>query len=442
MTSTVSEAMSALSEHSRQARKRLTERCAECLRSLLPQPDSHTRGIWNEDAIRTLTAIFELQRVEAHSELEERRIDNHLITGVIAGLATTTYFTDPRATKLLREMEAHLRLLAAALRLFKYTGKSLDEQLHQEVYDGTSRMFDVFDDSRSRREESLQIDDWNVAFLLKHCQYLLVSIDRSDSLSRKVARRAVIGFDAAMSAVGENYQDLRPALLQILKRQRDRPKWHDEYMQLEDACWCVFASDIRLRAAHDHDIDIATLVEETATTTYLLRDSMEARLDTNRRKSGRFQEYLRHAVGKATQLVSDSGPYEEHGEYLQYGILDLLTQLSIRIRKRSRRKCFEDFLRVVRMVLERSPKSAKPLHLKATDLWNRILDLGHKDGIVYGDEGDRDFIDSWINQNAPEAENPQFSKEYTFNVYPADKLGGLNGFSPNIGSYLKSRTHL
>jgi hypothetical protein len=226
------------------------------------------------------------------------------------------------------------------------------------------------------------VDDWNVAFLLKHCQYLVCSIENSDSLPRKAAKRAIVAFDAGLAGVGQQYQELRPALAEIIKRQRSRPNWHDEYIGLEDALQAVVRADFRSRNG-DTSADI---LEEANSATSLLRSSIEALLMYGTKPS-RLQTFFRHAVGLLTSQLQESGAYEEHSNYLDYGALDLIYQLSFRLRKSPRRSCFKQFLKVVRMVLERS--TSLSLHLKAQDIWIRVCELERRDKEIYGDPEDR-----------------------------------------------------
>jgi hypothetical protein len=412
MTTTVSEATSALSSHSVKVLRLLRERCIASLRMLLPQPDSNARGVWSEESIRSLTAVFELQRVEFHSELEEQHIHNSLVAKVIEELATRSYFHDPRSDTLLFEMEAHLRLLAAALRLYKYHGKSLDQQLHQEVYDGISKISSIFENNKEGRDGKRRIEDRDVAFLIKHCQFLLISIDSSASLARQLARRAIIGVDGALAGFGSQYQEIRPAVAKIIKRQRSRPKWHEEYTQLEDACWTVFASDIRMRGLQS-DVDIETLIDEARLTTSVLCDSFEA---YHIPKQSKLNAFIRQTKGRATELLQESGPFEEHSEYMRYGILDLLYQLSFRIRKRARRACFIDILKVIRRILEQSEPSIAELHLKAIDLWNRVILLGEKDRCVYGTDEDCHAIGKWIKSHVKVGIDYDVSEGYDHSV--------------------------
>jgi hypothetical protein len=206
-----------------------------------------------------------------HSELEEQKLDNNLIAKVIEVLTLRAYFPDSRSSTVLYEMEAHLRLLSTAIRMYKYNGRCLDHQLHNDVYAGITNLRNIFDRHRTIRDDTLRIEDWNTTFSLKHCQYLLVSIDDSESFAKKVARRTVLGIEGAVSltGLGQHYIDTRDTAVEIIKRNRLRPHWHDEFVQLEDACWTVIAGDIRIHESGDFENDINALVEEEVMVTYL-----------------------------------------------------------------------------------------------------------------------------------------------------------------------------
>jgi hypothetical protein len=280
-------------------------------------------------------------------------------------------------------MELHLRLLALALRLYKYGAKSLESTLHVAVYDGITRLGHGFERYRKNR---VKVDDWNVAFLLKHCQYIVLSIENSDSFQHKAAKRAIVAFDAGL---GSQYHELRPALAEIIKRQRSRPDWHDEYMGLEDAVYAMVRADVRYRNGDN----LANVLEVANLATRLLRNSIETQL-MYEPKPSRIQTFFRHVIGKLTSQLQESGAYEEHSNYLGYGVLDLIYHLSFRVPKRFRRNCFEQFLKVVRMSLEQSQSVS--LHLKAQDIWNRISELEEKDEEIYGDPEDHVAIKFWI----------------------------------------------
>jgi len=413
MALTATSSASAVSARSRLVLDRLRYHLTESLRNVLPQPDARVRGIITDEIISTVSAVFELQRVELHSdETDVQRLDITLVASAIELLARSAYFPDIRSPTLPVEMEPILRLLAAALRLYKYNGRSLEHRLHTEVYQSIARLSKQFKDYRSERKAEVKVDDWNVDFLLLHCQYLLASIDSSETVTNKVGRRVIIALDAAIAGVGGAYHSVRPALMEILKRKRSRPRWHEEYTDLEDACWIVLASEVQARSAGDRDLDIQAVLEEAKTVTCLLQDIIDLHLGKGQRLGGPLRKVVGKAIGMATELLQESGPYEQHPEYLPYGVLDLIYQLCFRIRNRSRPECFCKFLKVIRMVLERSPQSADLLHAKATDIWNYICDLGRRDREEYGDDEDREAITNWIRQHPDNVERPENSKAY------------------------------
>jgi hypothetical protein len=395
------------SEYSFWVRTSLRERCATVLKRIIPRTEGGVRSIWNQESIRTLTAVFELRRGQLHSELDDCGDTNNecdTVARVIHELATRTYFTDLRSPNLLVDLEAHLRLLASAIRVYKYSGRCLDLQIHQDVYRGLENLANTLENNRRGTDERLKIEEWNAAFLLKHCLYLLLSVDNSGAVGRTVARRAVMAFDHSVEEA-EEYSDLKSVGIQILRRQRSRPKWHDEYMHLEDTCWSIFVSDI-----HGCCTDIDVLLDETNAVTHLLRDSMRAHPIQSSQTQNKAQK-LRHVVQTARNLgnVAQNDVYDED-DYLRYGILDLFYQLSFRTRKRSRVKCFTEHVKLLRMVLEGC--SSTSMRTKATDLWNRILDLGEIDHIGYGTEEDRQAIHNWISRHPDDTEPKEYSAVY------------------------------
>jgi hypothetical protein len=382
----------------------------------MPEPDSTVRALWEDDIIQTLTAVLELQRVELElrrSDVDPQRLDIRLVARIIESVATQASFPNRWVENLPIEMEPHLRLLVAALRLYKYNGTCLDHDIHTAVYDGITKLSEVFKDHRRLRHDKVRVDDSNVDFLLIHCQYLLLSIDSSESLNQKIAKRAVDSFDIAMMGLSRSVHSIRPAIMDLIKRKRTRGKWHDTFLELEDACWMVICGDIRsLSPAGNRDSDIDAVLEEASIATELLMDNMKFHSTRPRRSSlGLVTKLMTKAAIRTSEAVQESGPGEEHEEYLRYGILDLVYQLSFRIRQRSREECFKTFLKIVRMVLELSPpgplnfgSTNADLYLKATDLWNRICEVGSVDRVDYGDDEDRIAISVWTGTHIDYAE--------------------------------------
>ena len=441
---------SATSAQSLLVLQRLRQLCTEALRQCIPERDSTVRAVWSDDIIQTLTAVLELQRVELElrrSEVDPQQLDIRLVARIIETVATQASFPNERLANLPVEMEPHLRLLAAALRLYKYNGTCLDHDVHTAVYNGITKFSEVFESYRKKRHENVRVDDSNVNFLLIHCQYLLLSIDSSESLNQKIAKRAVDGFDIAMMGLARSFHNIRPTVMEIIKRKRSRGKWHDTFLDLEDACWMVVCGDIQsLSPAGSRDSDIDAVMEEASIATDLLMDNMTFH-STRPHKSGLVMRFVKRAAIRTSEAVQESGPAEEHEEYLRYGILDLVYQLSFRIRQRSRGECFKTFLKIVRMVLERSPSSLNlgsadaDLYLKATDLWNRICEVGSVDGVDYGEDEDRVGINIWTGKHIDYAETwLQYSKLYDCNLWrPLTSLEGPNGCNHRTRSCERKR---
>jgi hypothetical protein len=399
MATTVSDP-STVHSYSTQVRARLRAICEGILATYLPQSDTTVTGVWSEDIIRRFTAVFELQRVNWHFQPSDEHIHNSWIARVVEELTTRAIFSDPLSETLLPEMELYLRLLALALRLYKVNGRSLHFTLYKRVYGGITALSDVFERKKSNLNEKERVEGCNVAFLIQHCQYLVISIGSSAPFSQEVCRRARAVSEATLSGFGGQYSDILPAAATVIARQRTRPTWHEKFVYLEDACWAVFARDIQMR---DKDFtgvaDIETVNAEADYVTSLLCEQLKDLLSCLPKKRGLMKavaQGFRYGAGKVSETLMNSGPFEEHAEYFPQGILDLLYQLSFRIRTRSRSICFVGFVKAVRMVLDHKPECNVRLQLKATDLWNRIILLRDKDDIRYGEKADCEAIWKWI----------------------------------------------
>ena len=137
--------------------------------------------------------------------------------------------------------------------------------------------------------------------------------------------------------------------------------------------------------------------------TDILRESIETHSNPQRHEPRKHYKLM-----KGSKSVKDTP--DEFAD-LQYGILDLLYQLSFRMRKRSRAKCFLEHVKLIRFILDRC---SRVVQLKATDLWNRILELGGQDNIAYGEEDDRDVIHRWTHEHLDDSEAHDLSALYIF----------------------------
>lgn len=395
---------------SQRLRFQLRKRCNDVLNRLFPEHGDDALGDWNQDDVLELTAIFGLARVTRLAETDEPLLSKQTILRVLKKLATGGLFHDHGAASLM-EMEYHLRLLAAVLRLYKYEGTSLAHNLRDVLYRGISELRATFEDDRKKCPSEKQIENMNVAFLIQHCQYLLISIEDSDSLGTTVAKRVFLGVDAALNAYGNQFVDAKQNVRDIAKYQRSRPKWHDEFMRLEDTCFCMYARKIGLDAGQTNLIaeDNTEISTEEQNAVLILRDSLEDVLIVEPKRMYTFMEAFQRGWGKASQIAFASGSYEENGEYFKYGVLDLMYQLSYRLQ--ARKICFPEFIGVIKLILERSHKSANSLHRKAIDLYRRINELGREDNFVYGNHQDRQLVDEWDSQHHDEVEPSESSAQ-------------------------------
>jgi hypothetical protein len=391
----------------RQLRKELREQCNAALKRLYPEDGTSAVADWNYEDVLEITAIFEIDRAARPTEGESERLNRMTVLRVLAKLGMQAPFYDHSQTTSLIELEQHLRLLAAALRLYKLHGTALEFTMHAALYQGITKLADLFDNSRKHCSNQFKIEEWNVAFLLQHCQYLLTSINHSQTMVKNVGKRVLLGVDAALSGYGNQFVDARSYARDLLKRQRSRPKWHDTYIHFGDLVWEVIARDIGVAADSAERPDEEKQEKETALD---FRDSFEDLLSEDPGSLYRLLGAVHRVIGKTTQLAQDSGPYEENAEYLKYGMLDLLYHLSFRIRNRG--VCFQEFVWIVKFVLERAHPSAAVLHRKAFDLYNRINELGNEDGLVYGNLEDREVIDNWAIEHPGKVETVDDSARY------------------------------
>jgi hypothetical protein len=398
-------------------RNQVRQRCNDVLNRLFPEHGKDSLGDWNQEDVFELSSIFELARVARHAETEKPLMSKHTILRVLNKLATGGLFHDHGDSSLF-EMEDHLRLLSAVLRLYKYEGTSLTHNIRDALYNGLNELRASFDDDRRNCPSEKQIENMNVAFLLQHCQYLLVSIKDSESLGTTIANRFFLGVDAVLSTYGSQFVEAKQNIRDIAKYQRSRPKWHDEFMRLEDICFSIYARKTGLEmeaATNKTESEREIISDEERDTALIIRDSLEDVLVTEPSRMYKFLEGWQKGLGRITQRAFSSGSYEENPEYFKYGVLDLLYQLSYRMQDRN--VCFPEFIGVIKLILERSHKSANSLHRKAIDLYRRINELGKEDDILYGSDCERQFIDEWYSQHHHEIEPDNSSSKYALSYY-------------------------
>jgi hypothetical protein len=397
---------------------RFRTECNEVLKRLFPEDGAESLGDWDAGDILKLTTICEVARVAREAEVKKPWLSKHTLIRVLNKLATGSFFKGHGNAGLV-DLEYHLRLLAGVLRLYQYENVSLDHALRLKLCKGIQQLDDAFQADRRKCLSENQIENQNVALLVNHCQYLLFSIKDADSLGTAISKRAMLGVDGALSGYGGQWVEARRALREITRFERPIPKWHKEFVRLEDMCFALMARDYKvqgsqLAAANESETaKQQTKIEERGTALELC-DALEKMLQVEG-DVGKFYsalETLRKGFGKATQLLFDSGVYEENAEYFQYGIMDLMQRISYHIDDRT--YCFKEFIRVIKTTLEKSHAKANFLHRKAIDLYRRINSLGETDRLRYGKEEDCKAIESWLAAHRSEVESAKASSRYDF----------------------------
>jgi hypothetical protein len=388
--------------------------CTEVLHRLCPQDGNDSLPDWNKNDILELNTIFQVARVARVAG--SKWLEDPTILRVLEKLITGSFFKAHRGPDGLVDMERHFRLLSSVLSLYKYENVSLDHHLRLKLLKGIQQLADSFEANRKNCSTEKQIENWNVAFLVHSCQSLMSSIKGSDSLTTSLARRATGVMDGALSGYGGQWVETKAILREITRIQRPGPKWHSEFVELEDLCFSLFAGGYKVWDGESNgkagpDGPKYTSEQDEREITDRLCEVLEETLVEG--DVGEFYTLLRNlrnGFGKATRLLFDSGVYEENSEYYHYGIMDLMMQMTYHVKDRG--YCFKEFVRIVKTTLERSHPKANALHRKAVDLYRRIHTEGEHDRVPYGREDDIAVIELWINANRADIEEQEASFRY------------------------------
>jgi hypothetical protein len=388
----------------------LRERCASLLARLVPGAASDCLGDWNLDDVLELKTIFQVARVSREAELPNSLLQKNTILRVLEKLTTASFFNDHGAEGLV-DLEQHLRLLAGALRLYKYEQVSLNHDLRAKLFKGIKSLAAAFEANRRKCPSEKQVENWNVAFLIQYCQALLGSIKDSDSLFTGIAKRTMITVDGALSGYGGQWVDTKRCIRDVTRFERSLPAWHAEFVRLEDLCFSLFAR----RYTPENTTNASGKVEknpqsELRDIALSLCDALENMLVDD---PGKFYSLLgafEKGFGKATQLLFDCGVYEENAEYSQFGIIDLMHQMTFCVGPRE--SYLKEFVRVIRLVLERSHPKANSIQRKAIDLYRRIQNLEKETETHYGGEADSRAIQKWIRNHKKDIEPLEAASRY------------------------------
>jgi hypothetical protein len=381
--------------------KRFRQECNDVLKRLFPEDGADSLGDWNKGDVLKLTTIFQVARAAREAGVKTPWLSNHTILRVINKLSTGSLFNGYGPDGLV-DLEHHLRLMSVVLRLYQYDDCLLEHNLLLKLFTGIQTLSDAFEVDRRKCPPEKQIENRNVAFLIYHCQNLLLTIKDSELLGWTVAKKAMHGVNAAVHTYGKNLGKAQQSLRELARFQRPVPKWHAEFVKLEDLCFTFMARKHKVRESQgvaDQEVEF-----DERGTAIRLCDGLERMLVA--RDTGKFYSALgnlQKGFGKATQVLFDSGVYEENGEYCQYGIMDLMHQVTYYL-ETERSECLSEFIRVIRSTLERSHAKANSVHRKAIELYRRIDAMGEADRMRYGEAKDCKAIEAWLRHHRAEVE--------------------------------------
>ena len=210
---------------SRGGSKFLRLKCNEILRRLFP--DSGDIGDCSPTDIIILMTIFYLNRNASLAETP--RLLPHTTSYAIHKLINHPPYHYYRNQSAFIDMRRYLILLAECLRSFREEINALSHDVRNQWYDCITNLYDISDRARQTCPPKLQIESWDVMFLLKHCQYLVLSIKDSYSggeilfeFGGRVVRGVALGY-------GSQYVDALASLKAFMSRKRNRENWHQTY---------------------------------------------------------------------------------------------------------------------------------------------------------------------------------------------------------------------
>ena len=182
--------------------------CQETIKQLFP--DSGNIGNCRTQDILKLTAIFQRNRIA----VKENRSQLPRQTKLYAADKLVTYvpFHDYDPKTALVDMHRYLSLLSEALRSFWEEGTALDHQFRNKWYSGLNNLNEIYERARRNCDPNLQIERYDVAFLLKHCQNILISIEDSYSVTDKAIEAGGHVVKSALQGYGGQYYDAGTSL--------------------------------------------------------------------------------------------------------------------------------------------------------------------------------------------------------------------------------------
>lgn len=375
----------------------LHSQCIETVKNLFP--DGADVGICKTSDVLKLTAIYREDRIaqRLHTPRLPRKTKVYSLNTLVKGAP----FHDYHPKTGLIDLRRYLKLLVESFRSFKEENTAVDHAVREKWHEGINRLDAIAHRAWRDCPPHLLIELWDTTFLLHHAHNLLISVQDSFSRTERLVERGENVVDAALNIYGNQLVDGRKNVFNVLHRHRSRAPWHNDYMKLDERCFETFAETGGTLGAR---------AKRELETTIALRDRLDDELIQGHGAINNATQKLKNFFGMATKKVQSAGPYEENANSFEYGLLDLMYQISFQLQNRT--GCFKEMVGGIRTVLERSLKSANLLHRKALDVYHRIIQLGEEDKETYCTAEDRAFIEKWKKEHSKEVDAIDISKRY------------------------------
>jgi hypothetical protein len=277
-------------------------------------------------------------------------------------------------------LERHVRVLAEALLCLSEERFAL---AHTQAV-SWSKLIDTLFGQYQRlalKPEGLEIERWNVAFYIAHCQSLFLRI--KNSYSSQFGEETGQVFDASLRG-GQSISGKET----VFRFQRSPANWHEQHLSFERRSFSVVFS--ALTEAKVCDSETCLIIS--------LRDTVGEVLGKGKKST----------LSKAISRVTGAGPSQEPDEYLTLGLLDMIYQLCFYVS--SREECFREIIGTVHTVLDRS--SSKPVRREAMEIYFAVALFSDRDRKWYGDSSERYAIDNKVGTSIVSATQQKLSSEY------------------------------
>lgn len=378
----------------------LRDRCSEILRRAFP--DTNSADCTTDDVLNLL-AIFEQDRLAIHDN--KPSLPEGTRYHVLEKLVTGPPFIHYSKENGLIDLRRYLYLLSNVFLSIRRKSSVIGHGRRNSWYDGLNELDGHAEIIRRNCPPERIIDSWDVAFLLKHCQYLLIAMEDAFTASDHIKEATLRVATFTLQSYAHQYNEASKTAMVLAHQKRRREKWHDMYLNLEAKYFDICTRRIvATRNARDDEelkgIELQTTIE--------IRNQLETELLIGGASFSKGKQFVRNSIGRITKTLLRAGPYEENLQYFKYGLLELLYRLTFRII--SREKCFNEMTGAVSSVLQQSHESANMLHRKAIELYHRIKALEQEDGISYGKEDHVKYIEEWATKNTAQVGSPRASK--------------------------------